>query len=489
MYTTLDPTRSVDLASTLRIIQLFEGLVEMTPDGEIIPALARSWEIEEGGTAYIFHLKDDIRWSDGKPITADDVVFAWRWALRPGSGEYPANQLYDVKGARALHEGRLADPAGLAIKAVDERTVAVDLEEPVGYFLLLLDQPVTYPIPKHMVEEFGEDWALPKHLVGSGAFALENEEPDGSMNLKRNPYYKGLVQGNIGTARVIRAEGQPFLALYEAGELAYLNVQFALTAAEQHVAAQKYPDELRIIPYMTTDFVGLNVRKAPFDDLHVRQALARATNRQALGRKLGVNRFPAPGGFLPPGMSGHVDGVNLAYDPGEAQRLLAAAGYPKGQGFPVISLLSPAGPYFMILANELSQQLRNVLDIPLELEEVSHKESIARTNAGQFEITLGGWGADHHDPDSFLRASTFRRSTGWDHEGYNRLVDRARLIRDREQRLADYRKAEEIIAWQVPIIPLAHSWRGYLVKPWLKNFSCTLSAKELWKHMILEEHD
>ncbi len=490
-HITLDPTRASDGASITVVHQLFEGLVEMTQDGELAPALARSWEIEEGGTRYVFHLRDNIRWSDGKPITAHDLVFAWRWALRPGTGDYPANQLYDVKGARAYHEGRLADPTELGIKAITERSVVVELEEPVGYFLLLLELPISYPIPKHVVEEFGEDWAEPEQLVGSGAFVLEDQEPGGSVNLRRNPYYTGWVKGNIMTALIKVAPMEQHLAIYEAGEVDAMNL-WGLTMEEERYAGQRYPDEQGVIMGAITASVLIRVQEPPFDDIRVRQALAQSIDKHALVRMLGPNQFPATGGYVPPGMPGHVRGVSLGYDPRRAQRLLAKAGFPNGQEFPTFVLLIGDAPWFTVTANEIARQWRDVLGIPVVVEAASwaNYNEMALGKSERTQIILNAWSADYNDPDSFLRANFFRLVTGWNNQEYNRLVDQARVSVDRELRLAHYRKAEEIIAQRTPMIPILYTWQGFMARPWLKYYLPS-GTQTVWlfKHLILEERD
>ncbi|MGD2077396.1 MAG: protein kinase, partial [Chloroflexota bacterium] len=158
---TLDPAHCGDGVSEIYINQLFSGLVELNPRGEILPDVAQSWQVLEGGRRYVFRLRPDVFWSDGQPVVAADFVFAWRRALDPANGPNPANFLYDIKGARDYNEGRVDDPASLGVSTPDARTLVVELEGPAAYFLQLMTRGVAMPVPRHVVRQRGEEWSEP----------------------------------------------------------------------------------------------------------------------------------------------------------------------------------------------------------------------------------------------------------------------------------------------------------------------------------------
>jgi oligopeptide transport system substrate-binding protein len=166
--------------------QLFSGLVESGPALEVVPDLAKNWEVLDGGRKYVFHLRDDARWSDGTPVTADDFEYAWRRALDPVTESPHASLLYDVAGARAFHQGE-ARWEDVGVQAVDEATLVVELEGPTGYFLQLLADQATYALPRHVVEAQGESWTEVGNIVTNGPFRLEAWQPGQSMVLVRNP--------------------------------------------------------------------------------------------------------------------------------------------------------------------------------------------------------------------------------------------------------------------------------------------------------------
>ncbi len=165
--------------------QLFRGLVESGPELEVTPDLAKGWDVLEKGRKYVFHLRDDARWSDGAPVTAADLEYACRCTLDPAVGSPNAGLLYDVAGAKAFHQGE-AGWEGVGVRAVDESTLVVELEEPTGYFLQLLANPTTCALPQHAVEAHGEAWTEVGNIVTNGPFRLEAWQRGESMLLVRN---------------------------------------------------------------------------------------------------------------------------------------------------------------------------------------------------------------------------------------------------------------------------------------------------------------
>ena len=156
--TRLDPAFADAQGSIELVQQLFSGLVALSPEMDVLPDVARTWKVLDGGCRYLFNLRDDVRWSDGVPVTARDFEYAWKRALDPATGSTVANLLYDVKGAQPFHRGEASDPDRVGVRALDNSTLEVELEGPTGYFLYLLANPVTLPVPRHVVEKLGEAW-------------------------------------------------------------------------------------------------------------------------------------------------------------------------------------------------------------------------------------------------------------------------------------------------------------------------------------------
>jgi MarR-like DNA-binding transcriptional regulator SgrR of sgrS sRNA len=206
---TLDPGLAADAASIIAIDQLFSGLVEQSPEMGVMPNVAHSWEVLEGGRKYIFHLRDDVHWSDGASVTARDFEYAWKRVLAPASAPYLSIILYDVQGARAYHEGEVADPDQIGVRALDELTLVVELEEPTSYFPYLLTYSATFAVPQHVVEAHRAAWTKLDNIVTNGPFRLVAWEGDESMVLERNPAYYGRSTGNLERIECSRFWKQP----------------------------------------------------------------------------------------------------------------------------------------------------------------------------------------------------------------------------------------------------------------------------------------
>jgi oligopeptide transport system substrate-binding protein len=212
--------------SSVPIIQLYSGLVEGSAATEVMPDVARSWEISAGGRIYVFHLRDDVHWSDGAPVTARDFEYAWKRTLNPASGSPNASLLYDIKGARAFHQGETPDPGSVGVRAPDDLTLVIEMEGPTGYFLSLLACTATYPVPRHMLEAHGEAWTERSNIVTNGAFRLETWERGKSMTLARYPEYHGNFTGNLQRVELsLRQDiSSEHLEMCEAGSLDVLDL-------------------------------------------------------------------------------------------------------------------------------------------------------------------------------------------------------------------------------------------------------------------------
>jgi ABC-type oligopeptide transport system substrate-binding subunit/predicted Ser/Thr protein kinase len=480
---TLDPSMAGDGASAAVIEELFAGLVARSPDMGIVPDIARTWEVLEDGRKYVFRLREDARWSDGTPLTARDFVCGWQRVLDPDSGSPNAALLYDVKGAQAFHEGR-ADWAEVGVRAVDKATFEVQLARPTGYFLQLLACVAAFPVPRHVVEELGIAWTDLENIVTSGPFLLRSWERGHSMAFERNPGYHGSSSGNVQQVEVsLLSDPSRRLELYEADRLDTAGV----SSAEMQRARQWHAGEYVMLPSPVTVYLGLDVRRPPFDDRSARQALAMAIDRERLAHSVRQgDSFPASGGFVPPGLPGHSPGIGLPHDPQRARALLAEAGYPGGRGFPLVRL--PASHALAADAMFLQEQWRQNLGIEIS---VQRKEQAAYAQDRERErpqMFLSGWHADYSDPDNFLRVGFPWASSGWHNEAYEKLVEDARQVADQGARMQLYEEADRIVVDEAPIVPLVYGRWHLLVKPWVRKFPTSPIKLWFWKDVVLDPH-
>jgi oligopeptide transport system substrate-binding protein len=482
---TIDPNKAEFSQSALFIGQIFSGLVEASPDNSVIPDIAQSWEVLEGGTKYLFHLREDARWSDGTPVTSGDFEYSWKRALDLGLSYIP-EYFYDIKGARAYHQGDLSDPDLIGIRSLDERTLQVELEQPASYFLHLLTNSVTFPVPRHVVERYGETWTEVGNIVTNGPFQLESWQRNESMVLARNEDYHGRFAGNLKRVEIQFGHFSDIgnLEAYEADELDVLNVGVFLSTEDW--LESRFSGEFAVKPIQQTAGLGLDTTRPPFNDSKVRQALAMSMDNVGGWKAIHQDArtiLPATGGFVPPGIPGHSPDISMAYNPQAAKKLLADAGYPEGRDFPIIEVIFP------YLSEELnsriertwSSQWKEILGVESKWEFLKWRSLMKRIRTKRPMMFSWGWDADYPDPDNFLRLG-LPKHTGWQHDGFDALIEKSRRSMDQKERLTLLREADKILMEEAPIIPLSYIGQIDLVKPWVRRFFPS------WKDVIIDPH-
>jgi oligopeptide transport system substrate-binding protein len=488
--TTLDPSKCSDAFAGCAIDHLFDGLLRLTPDMDVTPDLARAWEVSEDGRKYVFELRDDASWSDGTPVTAQDFEYAWKRILDPASASDNASFLYDLKGARQFHQGEISDPNAIGVRASDEWTLVLELEEPAGYFLQLMSHSAAYPLPRHAVRAHGEAWADADNLVTNGPFRLQAWHPGESMVLERSPGYRGRFAGNLHRVELVFVDPtnkQRLLESYEADQLDVLDTTYFPPALVEH-ARQRRANECVVGPDLSTIYLGFNVRQPPLADLRVRRAFVLASDRETLADVAHLGqRFPALGGFVPPGMPGHSPGIGLPYQPEEARQLLAEAGHPGGGGFPALDCVALGVSTTAV--EWLREHWREILGIETTWRILDWVTFVERmSNEEPPNLWIWAWGADYPDPDNFLRVGFPWDLTGWRNSNYDRLVEKARRAMDQEERIQLYREADRIVVQEAPIMPAFHMRRQILVKPWVRKYPASAVTMSVWQDVVIEPH-
>jgi oligopeptide transport system substrate-binding protein len=491
---TLDPNLCFDLYSAGVIIHLFSGMVDLGSEMDIVPDVARSWDVSSAGREYIFHMRDDVRWSDGTAVTAGDFEYAWKRALDPATESPGASLLYVVKGARALHQDETSNPDNVGVRALDDVTLSVELEEPTGYFLHLMAHHVTYPVPQHVVEAHGKEWTNVDKIVTNGPFRLESWQRDESMVLIRDPDYHSRFSGNVRRVELHfqkdPSDHSVHPALLEKYEADCLDI-YGIYTAVPHVldrARQRNAGDYLLLPALSTYFFKFNLLKTPFNDIRVRQAFVFATDREKLSNVvLGGYDFPATGGHVPPGMPGHSAGIALPYDPEGARKLLTEAGYPDGRDFPTIHCLAPT--QVDSIKEYLLAQWQDNLGVEIEWDSMEWSEYLERIHSGEIpDMCWYGWGADYPDPDSFLCGGLTMGMEMWQNERFNILIEKARRITDQKERMKLYKQADKILVEEAAVMPLNYGRWHIFVKPWVSKWTTSGINIYVWKDVIIEPH-
>jgi ABC-type oligopeptide transport system substrate-binding subunit len=478
----------MDFPSRVVLDQLFSGLVEVSPEMGVVPDMAESWEVLSGGRRYLFRLRKDVQWSDGVPVTARDYEYAWKRLLDPTGDRRWALFLLDIKGATAFYRGKPGGADQVAVRALDEFTLAVELEGPTSYFPYLLAFVAGYPVPRHVVEVHGDAWIELENIVTNGPFRLVSWDRGESLVLERNPTYHGRFTGNLQGVECLFHSGQPTRSLrqYEEDQV---DICGDLPLADLARARQQFAGEYVSKPWLITDFLGFDLRRPPFDDQRVRRALALATDRETLADViLRGYAFPATGGLVPPGMPGHSPEIGLPYNPKAARRLLAEAGYPDGHGFPAVECLARDDPGHDQACEYLqSLWLENLgIDVDWKLVEWGPFYDLFSERTPQ--LWMVGWYADYPDPDDFLRIPWWLRLSGWQNQAYDELVESARRVLDQPERMGMYQQADRMLVEEAPLVPLCYGRFHMLMKPWVKELFTSSLKWWSWKDIILEPH-
>ncbi|MGA2489242.1 MAG: ABC transporter substrate-binding protein, partial [Anaerolineales bacterium] len=483
-YVTLDPGRAGWGPDIAMICHLFSGLAEINEELDVIPAVARSWQVLEEGRRYIFHLRDDVAWTDGKPVTAPDFEWAWKRNLEPALHSMTAPFLYDITGAQDYHQGKNPDPDCVGVRALDAHTLEVRLAEPVAYFPFIVTMPVTYPLPKTAIESFGEAWWRPGQIVSNGAYCLVEFNPQHGGRMVRNPVYYGAFPGN--------AEQVEWIVVIDLTELdnAYLENRLDLAFSGPRKAPDNIPrEEFNENQELGIFFLVFPPTMPPFNDLRVRKAFACSVNRQKFFDLFGLPMVR--GGLVPPGMPGYSPDIGLPYDVDLARSLMAEAGYPGGKGFPAVKGLAPR----IVISRlaELKYQWGDALGVEISFEQVEPGELTDwKQEHSKNTLVLNGWQADYPDPDNFLRQSdalSQLHRLGWQDAAYDRLVEQAGRTPDRAKRMTMYRQADRLlVSEQVLVLPLFYNWESELVKPWVKKERLNLLGYVQFHKIIIDEH-
>lgn len=491
---TLDPGKASDDGSAFILNQIFEGLVELDETYGVVPGLAARWDQSDDGRRYVFHLRRNLRWSDGTPLTAADFEYAWKRNLALAGQSAASTILYVVENARAFAEGGLTDASRVGVLAVDETTLEVRLERPCAYFPQLLAHPVTVPLARGVVEGLDQPWTEPNRMVSSGRYRLAESRAGERLVLNLNPHYRGYARGNVGRVECpIPPDYDHAMELFDRDELDGICLIMADPATVARMKL-KYRDEFLSPPQLSTVFLTFLCDRPPFDDPNVRRAFIFAIDREQFAREAARGQYqPALGGLLPPGMPGHSPGIGLAHDPDHARARLDQAGFPGGRGFPRLSLIFAGGPDEKRNVASLANAWKQVLNVDVDLIGLGWAEFFAQWEQGFAPISLIGWSADYPDPDSMLRM-IFHSQDGihpghWSNTEFDGLLEEAARIQDQKRRIGLYQEADRIlVAQDAAILPLGYARGKQLVKPWVRMPRISPAFLRL-KHVQVQRRD
>jgi oligopeptide transport system substrate-binding protein len=468
-----DPGTVIGDASTFISNQIYEGLTTVDREFNVLPAAASRWEVMDEGQRYIFHLRKGLSWNDGSKIRASDFENAWKRNLGLRALSHSSKLLYAIENARNFGEGVITDSSLVGVCAIDDLTLEIRLESPTAYLPYLFSLPIAAPLHKSLLKRQNQPDDDIKSIVSNGPYYLSEYQPGEMLILQRNPYYRGRFPGNVTRIEC------PFISDYSESLDAYARDEMdALDMITSDLgtiarARSRFIEELSFIPQLNTFYLAFRANRHPFNDVRVRRAFSHAIDKKALAREASQDTYcPALGGFIPPGMPGHSDGIGIAFDPGQARKLLEEAGYPEGRSFPDVRWSFQKGPLDNPVVTFLYQSWKSILNLDINPTPMSWEDFLEQRDTDPPDLALNAWSADYPDPDNFLRI-LFHSEEGinpirWRSAEFDRCVEEAVRILDQNQRLELYRKADHIlVAEETVIIPIFYSQGRILAKPWV----------------------
>lgn len=469
------------------IEQLFCGLVALDDELTVVPDIAKRWEISEDGCRYVFHLREDVTWSDGTRVTAVDFEYAWKRVLNPATESINASLLCDISQARNYHQGKLAKADQVGVRAMGDFTLVVELEEPAGYFLHLLTRHVAYPVPRHVVDLHSDGWTDTANIVTNGPFLLESWHPLRAMTFVRNPNYHGQFRGNVERVEFnTNPDDWAKLKMYEANELDSLGRMWALPKIDRARIEQRLAGDLVLSTSLGSMYLGLNASIPPFNDSRVRQALALATDKEALiDVTFSSYNIPATGGFVPPGIPGHTPGIGHPFDPDRARWFLDVAGFPDGAGFPDVEAIGFENVFVVVAF--LQDQWRENLGISIRWTRLEWNAYLERVQHHQPQLYIAGEGADYPDPDSFLRVGINHTRPTWQNDTFEALLQKGNRTTDQNERIKLFQQADRLLIQEAAIVPLFYTPNSGFIKPWVVGLSGGVDFGQL-KDVIIKPH-
>lgn len=480
----MDPTLNEFSSGSTVLSNLFTGLMTYDATGAPVPGQAASYTVSDDKLVYTFTLRDDLKFSDGSPLTAQDFYYSWTRTMNPENAAANVYTMYDIKNVLAYTEGTAAlEDVGL--KVIDDKTLEITLERPAPWILSLLAASDFAAIKQEVADADPNDlqaWTRSVDTyVSTGPFRLKEMQPKARYILEKNPNYYNAENVQIDEVEFvfINAEETALIA-YENGEI---DVMTTVSAAAREMFADS--SNYHATPRPGMRYYHFNTTVEPLTDARVRKALSLAINRQVITEAIRQSGEPPLYAFLPyaikdledPNQSWReVHGDAFAEDVALAQQLLAEAGYPGGEGFPAISIVQRPNKSETDVAEAMQFMWKDNLGVDIEVKTYESGVYWDLCDAGEFEIAFTGFTGDYMDPLALLfkfESKSNRKESRWTNEEYDQIIEQARNSGDATEREALFARAEEILADEFPCMPVysyiaqyvAHDGIEGLVRP------------------------
>jgi oligopeptide transport system substrate-binding protein len=490
---TLDPAISSAIWEDSIIGDLLIGLMTDDADAQPVPGMATSWTISPDGLTWTFTLRQAL-WSDGVPVTAEDFVFAWRRILDPATGGKYAYFLFFLKNAEAVNGGKMP-PRALGVRALDDHGLEVTLEHPTPYLLQMLRHGTMLPEPRHVVERHGKTWTRAGTYVGNGPYTLKEWLPNGHVTLVRNPNFYDAA--HVAVEQVVFYPTTDYGAALQRMRAGELDTQDRLPGAQIDWIRAYMPELLHPVPQLILEFISINVRRKPFDDIRVRAALNLVLNREVVtGKILRTGEVPAYN-LVPPHMANYPGGVEFSFRHlpadqrvAQAQALMRQAGFGPDKRVKTTFRIRGTTAGASRAAAAAVQQMLSLAYIDAA---IIPSEAAIFYNAIQehdFDLAQSGWNADFADASNFLDLFRTGGGNNWGqyaNPAFDAALNAAQsdtALASRGRKLAE---AEAILIRDQAFAPLFFWVNSDLVRPYVKGWNANALGVHRTRWVTIDE--
>ena len=491
---TLDQHKTSTTYEAHVLRDLYEGLMIYDAAAKVIPGVAESHEVSEDGLTYTFSLRDDARWSNGDPVTAGDFVFSLRRIMDPATRAKYANILYPIKNAEAINDGTM-EPSELGVRAVDDKTLEIVLEQPTPFFLELLTHQTGLPVHPPSVEEHGDDFVRPENIVTNGAYTLQSFVPNDKIVVVKNPEFHAADSVAIDEVHFYPTEDIPAaLRRFQAGEL---DSNSDAPGEQYDFMRETLGDQFRVAPYLGTYYYTIKTDKPPFDDVRVRQALSMVIDREFLAEEIMPGFVPATS-FVPEGIGNYAAmppqfsfaDASILDREDDARALLEEAGFGADNPLEVEIRYNTSTDHANVATAIADMWSAIGVETTFVNADTATHYALLR-DGGDYDVARAGWIGDYNDPQNFL----FLYESDNDGFNYSRfknpeydaLMEQAETEQDLEARAAILAEAERLLLDQVGVVPLLYYASESLVSDRLKGWEDNIQNVHASRWMSLEE--
>ena len=488
----LDPHLTTSGYAANIIFEMFVGLTTLNPKAEVVPGAASNWTISENGKVYVFNIRDDILWSDGRPVLAEDFAYSFRRMMDPATASRGAPMFYMIKNARAVNAGELS-VEHLAVTTLGKKTLRIELDNPAPFFLELIAHRC-FPVRQDIIEKFGQKWTRAENIVVNGAFKLDEWKPQTSLKLSKNELFYD--------ARNVRLDGIMYFTTenlaaafnrYRAGDLDMI-VGFPMSQLE--LIKRKFSEHLRISQNLGLEYITFNTRKAPFNDYRVRSALSMTIEREVLTTKITRGTEKAAYSLIPEGSR---DGYKPAFASykglSKGDRIQKARLLLKEAGF---TTANPLRFTYRYNSNETHQRVAAALaamwtrNLSVEVSLLNSDLNVLNSDLrnGNYEVARYQWFAEHRDPSTFLylleSTSIGDNHSKFSNAKFDQLMKMSYQAIKPEERKTLMASAERVAMRELPITPINFYVSKRLVRPTVKGLVDNIRGINLSRYLYIE---